>query len=100
MALKFRITGRRPLGGTREAVDAEWYDDGGADLRPDLIAEAARLEARAAQLRADAKVVPDQFVSDADRNPGGKHATDKDVADDAAKNKRDLLVQQLGIKNP
>jgi hypothetical protein len=98
MALKLRIKGRRPLGETREAVDAEWYDDGGAVLRQELVDEADRLVARAAQLRIDAKVVPDQFTADVDDKGKSSH-TDSQVLAELDR-KRGLLVQQLKIANP
>jgi hypothetical protein len=109
MALKFRIKGRRNRGELSQVVDVEWFDDGGAVLRPDLIREAETLEARAAQLRTDAKVIPDQFDSetshDATGNPvrdnkgNAKHADDAEVTR-AIESKRAAIVANLNIANP
>jgi hypothetical protein len=109
MALKFRIKGRRNRGELSQVVDVEWFDDGGAVLRPDLIREAETLEARAAQLRADAKVIPDQFDSETphdgaglpllDHNGHPKHADDTEV-ERAMNWKRAAIVANLNIANP
>jgi hypothetical protein len=109
MALKFRIKGRRNRGELSQVVDVEWFDDGGAVLRPDLIREAETLEARAAQLRTDAKVIPDQFDSetphDATGNAGAgpqgqRQARRRRGSERAIESKRAAIVANLNIANP
>jgi hypothetical protein len=78
-------------------------------LRPELVDEAVLLEARAARLREEAKVVPDQFDSETPHDAAGaplrdnqgnpKHADDAEV-DRAIESKRPAIVANLNIANP
>jgi hypothetical protein len=109
MSLKFRIKGRRNRGALAQVVDVEWFDTAGAVLRPELVDEAVLLEARAARLREEAKVVPDQFDSETphdgaglpllDHNGHPKHADDTEV-ERAMNWKRAAIVANLNIANP
>ena len=99
--LQCRVVGTTTMDPAHVRVHVEWYDadDPERALRPDLIAEAEELEARAKALRADARVVPDQFDSLTHPHPNGRaaHATPDDVVGSFMRDKRDALARNLGL---
>jgi hypothetical protein len=79
-------------------------------LRPDLIREAETLEARAAQLRTDAKVIPDQFDSETPHDATGESGAGQQGQPQARRRRRSrrvrsnpsepAIVANLNIANP